>query len=69
MEVRRVVTGHDTQGKARFVSDTKVSATTLSMVPGVAFHQLWGAEPCRMAVVTIGAARSPSGVEVAQRSG
>lgn len=42
--IRRVVTGHDAAGKAVFVSDEKVSPVTLASLPGLEFHQLWGAD-------------------------
>ena len=42
MNVRRVVTGHDQNGKAVFVSDVQVEPITASLVPGVEFHRLWG---------------------------
>ncbi len=41
MEVRRVVTGHDAQGKSVFVSDETVDPVTLALLPGAEFHQLW----------------------------
>src|SRR6476620_7077281 len=44
MDVRRVVTGHDGDGKAVFVSDTTVAPVTLALLPGSEFHQLWGAD-------------------------
>ncbi len=44
MDVRRVVTGHDAEGKAVFVSDTAVAPVTLALLPGSEFHQLWGAD-------------------------
>ena len=44
MATRRVVTGHDTNGKAVFVSDEAVQPVTLSLVPGMEFHLLWGAD-------------------------
>ena len=44
MDVRRVVTGHDADGKAVFVSDTTVQPVTLALLPGSEFHQLWGAD-------------------------
>jgi mannose-6-phosphate isomerase-like protein (cupin superfamily) len=43
-EVRRVVTGHDRDGKAIFVSDENVRPTTLALAPGSEFHQLWGGD-------------------------
>lgn len=44
MDVRRVVTGHDDQGKAVFAGDERVAAITLSMMPGAEFHRLWGSD-------------------------
>jgi mannose-6-phosphate isomerase-like protein (cupin superfamily) len=44
MDVRRVVTGHDHQGKAVVVSDEQVAPTTLDLLPGSEFHQLWGGD-------------------------
>jgi mannose-6-phosphate isomerase-like protein (cupin superfamily) len=44
MDVRRVVTGHDADGKAVFVSDTTVAPVTLALLPGSEFHQIWGAD-------------------------
>jgi mannose-6-phosphate isomerase-like protein (cupin superfamily) len=41
---RRVVTGHDSDGNAVFVSDEQVSPVTLSSLPGLEFKQLWGAD-------------------------
>ena len=42
MRVRRVVTGHDRQGKAFFASDTQLDAITSVLQPGSEFHRLWG---------------------------
>jgi mannose-6-phosphate isomerase-like protein (cupin superfamily) len=39
-----VVTGHDKNGKAIFVTDVQVEPITVSLVPGVEFHRLWGGE-------------------------
>jgi mannose-6-phosphate isomerase-like protein (cupin superfamily) len=47
MDVRRVVTGHDADGKAVFVSDDRVAPVTLALLPGSEFHQLWGADEAR----------------------
>jgi mannose-6-phosphate isomerase-like protein (cupin superfamily) len=48
MDVRRVVTGHDTSGKAVFVQDESVAPVTLSLLPGSEFHRLWGSDDvCR----------------------
>ena len=44
MDARRVVTGHDTNGTAVFVSDDVVPPVTLALLPGSEFHQLWGAD-------------------------
>jgi mannose-6-phosphate isomerase-like protein (cupin superfamily) len=44
MKVRRVVTGHDEQGRAVFASDTHVDAITASLAPGAEFHRLWGGD-------------------------
>jgi mannose-6-phosphate isomerase-like protein (cupin superfamily) len=44
MHVRRVVTGHNAEGKAIFVSDTVVDGIPLTMLPGAEFHRLWGAD-------------------------
>jgi mannose-6-phosphate isomerase-like protein (cupin superfamily) len=42
--VRRVVTGHDSSGKAVFASDEQVAPALLSAMPGSEFHRLWGAD-------------------------
>jgi mannose-6-phosphate isomerase-like protein (cupin superfamily) len=44
MDVRRVVTGHDAEGKAVFVSDGPVAPVTTALSPGAEFHQLWGGD-------------------------
>jgi mannose-6-phosphate isomerase-like protein (cupin superfamily) len=44
MHVRRVVTGHDSQGKAVFASDELVPPITLDLMPGTEFHRLWGGD-------------------------
>ena len=44
MSVRRVVTGHDRNGKAVFASDQQVDPVTLALMPGYEFHELWGAD-------------------------
>lgn len=44
MDVRRVVTGHDENGKAVFASDEQVSPITLAVMPGTEFHRLWGSD-------------------------
>lgn len=48
MDVRRVVTGHDADGKAVFVSDERVPPVRPTLLPGSEFHRLWGGdEPVR----------------------
>jgi mannose-6-phosphate isomerase-like protein (cupin superfamily) len=42
MKVRRVVTGHDPDGKARVVDDSEVDPITVELLPGYEFHRLWG---------------------------
>ena len=44
MSVRRVVTGHDRDGKAIFVSDEQVDPVTVALRPDRAYHRLWGAD-------------------------
>jgi mannose-6-phosphate isomerase-like protein (cupin superfamily) len=44
MDVRRVVTGHDPEGRAVFVADDQVAPLTLALLPGTEFHQLWGSD-------------------------
>ena len=44
MKVRRVVTGHDRDGKAVFASDEEVDPLPLALMPGAEFHRLWGAD-------------------------
>lgn len=44
MDKRRVVTGHNAEGKAVFVSDEAVAPVTLALLPGYEFHLLWGAD-------------------------
>jgi quercetin dioxygenase-like cupin family protein len=44
MDVRRVVTGHDEDGRAVVVTDEMVAPVTLRAFPGNEFHQLWGAD-------------------------
>ena len=43
MKIRRVVTGHTPDGKAVVASDTEVDPITVSLLPGMEFHRLWGA--------------------------
>jgi len=42
MNVRRVVTGHDADGKAVFVSDERVEPFVPMLSPNSSFHMLWG---------------------------
>jgi len=44
MKVRRVVTGHDTAGKAVFVSDEEVDGIRPMLNPLGEFHRLWGGD-------------------------
>ncbi len=44
MEVRRVVTGHDGEGRAVFVGDELVPPVTIALLPGSEYHQLWGSD-------------------------
>jgi mannose-6-phosphate isomerase-like protein (cupin superfamily) len=44
MKVRRVVTGHTSDGRATVASDTEVDAITLGLMPGTEFCRLWGAD-------------------------
>jgi mannose-6-phosphate isomerase-like protein (cupin superfamily) len=44
VDVRRVVTGHDSNGKAVFVRDDVVPPIGVSMLPGVEFLRVWGAD-------------------------
>lgn len=44
MDVRRVVTGHDADGKAVVVSDERVAPVRPSLLPGTEFHRLWGGD-------------------------
>jgi mannose-6-phosphate isomerase-like protein (cupin superfamily) len=42
MTIRRVVTGHDTEGRARIVDDRPVDPITSDLLPGCAAYRLWG---------------------------
>jgi mannose-6-phosphate isomerase-like protein (cupin superfamily) len=42
MTIRRVVTGHDAEGKARVVDDRDVEPITSELMPGCAAYRLWG---------------------------
>jgi hypothetical protein len=44
MRVRRVVTGHDGDGKAVVASDSEVDGFRPALVPGAEFHRLWGGD-------------------------
>jgi mannose-6-phosphate isomerase-like protein (cupin superfamily) len=44
VKVRRVVTGQDPGGKSVFVSDSEVDPIELSILPGTAFHRIWGSD-------------------------
>ncbi len=44
MQVRRVVTGHTSDGKATIVSDSKVEGITVEIAPGMEIHRLWEAD-------------------------
>ena len=44
MEIRRVVTGHDEQGRAVVASDGVVSPVTVQLTPGWAHHRVWGSD-------------------------
>jgi mannose-6-phosphate isomerase-like protein (cupin superfamily) len=44
MEIRRIATGHDADGKAVFVSDEAVAPVELTLMPGLEFHRLWGSD-------------------------
>lgn len=47
MGIRRVVTGHDANGKAVFASDEEIEPITLALLPGTEFYRLWGADKPR----------------------
>jgi mannose-6-phosphate isomerase-like protein (cupin superfamily) len=42
VKIRRVVTGHDTGGRARVVDDREVEPITSELMPGCAAYRLWG---------------------------
>lgn len=44
MRIRRVVTGHSSDGEATVASDREVEAFTSPLFPGNEFHRLWGAD-------------------------
>ncbi|GAB1331953.1 cupin domain-containing protein [Streptomyces sennicomposti] len=59
MTVRRVVTGHDSEGRSRVVDDQNVEPITSALTPGFAAYRLWG----RDEPPTFPDDGSPSGVE------
>jgi hypothetical protein len=44
MRVRRVVTGHNAEGKAVVARDTEVDGLRPALTPGTEFHRLWGGD-------------------------
>jgi len=44
MEARRVVTGHDDRGRSIIVADERVKGISISALPGIEFHRVWGAD-------------------------
>jgi quercetin dioxygenase-like cupin family protein len=42
MKIRRVVTGHDAEGRARVVDDGPVEPITSELMPGYAAYRVWG---------------------------
>lgn len=44
MGIRRVVTGHSTEGKAIIASDEVIEPIRLDLLPGFEFFRLWGAD-------------------------
>ena len=44
MGIRRLVTGHDANGKAVFASDEQIEPISLALMPGAEFHRVWGAD-------------------------
>ncbi len=44
MNVRRVVTGRQPDGTSVFVSDAPVEPIEVALVPGTAWHRLWGSD-------------------------
>lgn len=41
-DIRRIVTGHDANGKVGIVSDEQIKPVTIGLVPGAAFQLIWG---------------------------
>lgn len=44
MSIRRVVTGHNSEGKAIFASDESVDPINLEILPATDFYRLWGSD-------------------------
>jgi mannose-6-phosphate isomerase-like protein (cupin superfamily) len=44
MQIRAVVTGKTPEGRSVFVSDGVVEPTTVGVLPGAEFHQVWGSD-------------------------
>lgn len=44
MGIRRIVTGHDPDGKSVFVSDEHVDPVRIGIMPGTEFHRIWGSD-------------------------
>ena len=44
MQVRRVVTGKNAEGKSVFVSDEEVTPYVPALTPGAEFHTIWGSD-------------------------
>lgn len=44
MKIRRVVTGHTSEGKAIVASDEMVDGVETELVPGMELHRLWGSD-------------------------
>lgn len=44
MKVRRVATGHTADGKSVVATDDEVEPITLDLLPGYAFHRIWGGD-------------------------
>ncbi|GAB3026889.1 cupin [Nocardioides flavus (ex Wang et al. 2016)] len=44
MNIRRVVTGHDANGKSVFASDEEVPGLAFEVLPGWRFFDVWGAD-------------------------
>jgi len=44
MKIRRIVTGHGSDGLSRVASDTMVDPVTITLSPGTEFFTLWGGD-------------------------